>query len=66
MLRMQLSLLHAQLESVLTRSALGVLFRKAPSYDLRRLLGRWVGRRGRWVGAGRLRGHGRQRAPESF
>ncbi|KAL6784656.1 hypothetical protein ACKKBF_B02675 [Auxenochlorella protothecoides x Auxenochlorella symbiontica] len=38
-LRMQLSLLHAQLESVLTRSALGVLFRKAPSYDLRRLLG---------------------------
>lgn len=39
-LRMQLSLLHNQIESVLTRSALTSVFKKAPGYDLRRLLGR--------------------------
>lgn len=42
-LRMQLSLVHGQLVSLLTASALGSLFRRSPGYDLRKLLGGWVG-----------------------
>lgn len=42
-LRMQLSLVHGQLVSLLTGSALASLFRRSPGYDLRKLLGGWVG-----------------------
>ena len=47
-LRMQLSLVYYQIESVLTRSALVAVFNKAPGYDLRRLLGVLEGGGGTW------------------
>ena len=41
-LRMQLTLVHGQIVSLLTASAISGILGRSPGYDLRKLLGGWV------------------------